>query len=172
PPASTEVHHEVELAVVMGKGGRHIPAEKALDDVLGYAVLLDITARDIQDRLKAQRLPWAYAKGWDTFAPISTVAPRDEVGDPGDLRISLSVNGEVRQGSSTRYLLFSVAEIISFISGFMTLRRGDIIATGTPEGVGPIVPGDRVHAEIERVGKLDHDVVLGRAIARGPHAWP
>ena len=159
PPVSREVHHEVELAVIIGRGGRSIPADRAMDHVLGYAVMLDITARDIQSDLKERRLPWTYAKGWDTFAPVSSVVRQDRVPDPHDLTVRLWVNGEMRQDSSTCYLLFTIAQIIGYVSGFMTLQRGDIIATGTPEGVGPLVPGDEVLAEIERVGTLRNRVV-------------
>jgi len=161
PPGSREVHHEVELAVVIRKGGRSIPAERALEYVLGYAVILDITARDIQSELKSKGLPWTYAKGWDTFAPISRVMPMERVPDPHDLSIKLTVSGEVRQNSNTSFMMFSVPEIIEFISGFMTLQRGDIIATGTPEGVGPLVAGDTTFAEIEKVGTLENTVVQG-----------
>ncbi len=161
PPGSGEVHHEVELAVVIKKGGRRIPVERALEYVMGYAVILDITARDIQSELKSKGLPWTYAKGWDTFGPISKVMPMERIPDPNDLNIKLTVNGEVRQDSNTSFMMYSIPEIISFISGFMTLQRGDVIATGTPEGVGPLVAGDRTFAEIEGVGTLENSVVQG-----------
>lgn len=148
PEGSDEVHHEVELAVVMGKEGRDIPADKAMEHVLGYAVFIDVTARDIQARAKAEGRPWTIAKGYDTFAPMSEIVPKDMMGDPHNREIWLRVNGETRQSSNTNKLLFRIEDIIEFVSSIMTLERGDIIATGTPEGVSQIVAGDTIEAGI------------------------
>jgi acylpyruvate hydrolase len=161
PPESKDVHHEVELAVVIGKGGKAIPKAEAIGHVLGYAVLIDVTARDIQARAKKAGKPWSVSKGYDTFAPMSDIVPRDEVPDPHELDIWLSVNGEERQRSNTGLLLFSIPEIIEFVSGIMTLEPGDVIATGTPEGVSRIVAGDRIEAGIEGVGTLRVGVGVG-----------
>ena len=154
PVESNEVHHEVELAVIIGKGGKNIQKEGAMDHVLGYAVFIDVTARDIQTRAKKAGKPWSISKGYDTFAPISDIIPKEDVEDPHGLDIWLKVNGEFRQRSNTRNLLFSIGDIIEYVSGIMTLEPGDIIATGTPEGVSPIVAGDVVEAGIEKVGTV------------------
>ncbi|MEA1993065.1 MAG: fumarylacetoacetate hydrolase family protein [Euryarchaeota archaeon] len=159
PEASSNVHHEGELSVVMGKKGRNISKEKAYDHVRGYAAFLDITARDIQSKAKEKRHPWSVSKGFDTFAPISDIVPKEEVEDPHTLDIELRLNGQIKQQSSTSYMIFTVDEIIAYISKIMTLERGDIIATGTPEGVGRITRGDTVTLEIEQVGRLENKVV-------------
>lgn len=155
PELSDNVHHEVELAAIIGKGGANIPVDEALDHVLGYTIILDITARDLQDKYIAEGRPWSIAKGFDTFAPMKLdIVPRDQIPDPDNLAISLEVNGEVRQSSSTKNMIFSVAEQIAEISKVTTLERGDVIATGTPEGVGEIHEGDELFASIESVGTL------------------
>jgi 2-keto-4-pentenoate hydratase/2-oxohepta-3-ene-1,7-dioic acid hydratase in catechol pathway len=152
---SKNVHHEVELAAIIGKGGKDIPLEEALSHVMGYTILLDITARDLQDKYIAEGRPWSIAKGFDTFAPMKLdIVPSEQIPDPDNLAISLTVNGKVRQNSSTKNMIFSVAEQISAISKITTLERGDVIATGTPEGVGPIEDGDELFASIESVGTL------------------
>jgi 2-keto-4-pentenoate hydratase/2-oxohepta-3-ene-1,7-dioic acid hydratase in catechol pathway len=154
PPESNDLHHEVELAVIIGKAGGKIPVEMAMDHVLGYAIMIDVTARDIQARAKKAGKPWSAAKGYDTFAPISGAVPASRIPNPQGLEIWLKVNGEYRQKSCTGMMIYSVAEIISHVSGIMSLEPGDIIATGTPEGVGPMVSGDVVEAGIEDVGTL------------------
>ncbi|HOP09126.1 MAG TPA: fumarylacetoacetate hydrolase family protein [Candidatus Methanofastidiosa archaeon] len=159
PELSSNVHHEVELAVVMGRGGSNIPKEEALDHVLGYTILLDITARDLQNKYIKEGRPWSICKGFDTFAPTKLdIVPKEMIKDPDALDIRLSINGKVRQDSNTRNMIFSVAEQISEISKITTFDRGDIIATGTPEGVGQIFKGDRLFAEIEGIGTLSVDV--------------
>lgn len=159
PELSDEVHHEIELAVIIGKKGRHIPEDKAMSHVLGYAVFLDLTARDIQREGKKTSRPFGVAKSFDTFAPISDVMPAEKVGGPMSLTLHLEVNGEVRQHGSTSSMLFGVGYLISFLSRIMTLNRGDIIATGTPHGVSEIREGDSIYAEIDGVGALRHHVV-------------
>ena len=154
PEESEEVHHEVELAIIIGKHGKDIPEERAIEHVLGYAVFIDVTARDIQARAKKAGKPWAAAKGYDTFAPMSEIARKEEVADPHKLDIWLQVNGEYRQRSNTSCLIFTIGEIIEYVSGMMTLEPGDVIATGTPEGVSQIVAGDVVEAGIESVGNI------------------
>lgn len=158
PKKSKEVHHEVELAVIIGRRGKSIPKEKAMDHILGYTVFMDITARDLQREAKLKGLPWTLAKGFDTFAPVGPrIVPGEEL-DPGDLEIGLKVNGEVRQLSRTSEMVFTIDEIISYVSSIMTLEEGDIIATGTPEGVGALKDGDIVEAWIERIGTLKENV--------------
>ena len=154
PPGIGETHHEVELAVVIGKDCHLTPAAEALEKVLGYAVLIDVTAREMQAAAKAKGLPWTLAKGMDTFCPISDVRLRSDAPDPGGLSLRLTVNGELRQDGNTADMIWSVPEIIEYISARITLERGDVIATGTPAGVSAIVPGDRVVAEIDGVGVL------------------
>jgi uncharacterized protein (TIGR00369 family) len=154
PTAHGEVHHEVELVAVIGAGGREIPAERALDHVLGWAVGIDLTLRDVQKRAKERGEPWTLAKGFDGAAPVSDVIPKDEVGPADALDVWLDVNGERRQSGSTRQMLFSVPRLIEHVSRLVTLERGDLLFTGTPAGVGPLRPGDRVEAGIERVATL------------------
>ncbi len=155
PKESNEVHHEVELAVIIGKEGSFIPKERAMKHVLGYAILIDVTARDIQLKAKKQGLPWAISKGYDTFAPMSSIVPKADIQNPHELDIWLKVNGEYRQKSNTSLLLFKIPEIIASISRIMTLEPGDIIATGTPEGVSRVVSGDNIGAGIDDLGTLN-----------------
>lgn len=154
PADAGSVHHEVELVVVIGAVGRAIPASRALEHVLGFAVGLDLTLRDVQSEAKAHGEPWSLAKGFDDSAPLSRVASRDEIGDGSGLAVSLSVNGQLRQQGNTSQMLHPVAELIARASRFMTLERGDLLLTGTPAGVGPLVAGDRIEARIDKVGSL------------------
>ncbi|MDK2854200.1 MAG: hypothetical protein PWQ92_1094, partial [Thermococcaceae archaeon] len=164
PRRSNRVDHEVELAVIIGKRGKNIPREKAMDYVLGYTILMDITARDLQWEAKKKGLPWTVAKGFDTFAPIGPrVVDKREI-NVDDLEIGLKVNGEVRQLSRTSKMIFKIDEIIEYVSSIMTLEPGDIIATGTPEGVGPLRHGDVVEAWIEGIGKVEFDVLAEDSI--------
>jgi 2-keto-4-pentenoate hydratase/2-oxohepta-3-ene-1,7-dioic acid hydratase in catechol pathway len=155
PSEALEVHHEAELAVVVGKVSRHVAAEDAASFILGYTAGNDVSARDLQKK-DGQ---WARAKGFDSFCPLGPAIETEL--DPAGLRITCEVNGELRQEGSTDDLVFGVAEIFAFISRVMTLLPGDVILTGTPAGVGPIVPGDRVEVTIERIGTLANPVVAG-----------
>jgi 2-keto-4-pentenoate hydratase/2-oxohepta-3-ene-1,7-dioic acid hydratase in catechol pathway len=148
----------VELGVVIGKGGSHIPPEDAYDHVMGYVIFLDITARDIQNELKEKHLPWAEAKGYDTFGPMSEMVPKESVPDPQNVPLRLWINNEIRQDGSTSLMIFKIDFLISYISNIMTLERGDIIATGTPKGVSQINPGDVLKAEIEGIGEVEFKV--------------
>jgi len=154
PNRTKEVHHEIELGVVIGKKGKNIPEEKARDYILGYLLALDITARDIQQKAKSEGLPWTIAKGFDTFCPISNAVPKEKVSDANKLPLILKVNGVTRQFSNTGNMRYPVEKIVSFVSEIMTLERGDLILTGTPEGVGPINPGDTVEAELGDICSL------------------
>ncbi len=158
PPESQEVHYEGELALVVGKRARRVAAAGALDHVLGYTCLDDVTARDIQRREKV----YTHAKGFDTFCPVG---PWLETGidDPQALELTLRVNGEVRQHGPTSDMIFPVAEVIEYVSRFMTLEPGDLITTGTPPGVGPLAGGDTVEVEITGIGTLVHGVRAERA---------
>jgi 2-keto-4-pentenoate hydratase/2-oxohepta-3-ene-1,7-dioic acid hydratase in catechol pathway len=154
PATSQRVDYEVELAVVMGKRARKVSREEALDFVLGYSLLLDVTARDLQARAMKEKLPWTISKGFDTFAPFGPcLVPKEEI-DPLNCEIWLKVNGELKQRGNTSDLVFSVPELISYISGIMTLEPMDIIATGTPSGVGPLKDGDVVEAGSPSIGVL------------------
>lgn len=154
PPESAWVEVETELAVILGRGGWAIPRARAMDLVAGYAVFFDITARDLQAKAKKEGRPWTASKGFDTFAPISAAAPAPEVKNPHNLGIRLRVNGTLRQDSSTCRMVFKIPELLAAASRVMTLEAGDILATGTPAGVWPIVPGDVLEAEISEVGSL------------------
>jgi 2-keto-4-pentenoate hydratase/2-oxohepta-3-ene-1,7-dioic acid hydratase in catechol pathway len=154
PPYSQEMHHEVELVALIGVGGSAIPRERAMDHIGGYAVGLDMTLRDLQSDAKKAGLPWTVAKGFDTSAPVSRFVPRSAVADPSGLDMSLSVNDVVKQSSNTRHMLFSIPDIVAYLSIVFTLEAGDLIFTGTPEGVGPVKRGDTLHARISSVGSL------------------
>lgn len=154
PAISQRVDHEVELAVIMKDRCKKVSAHKALEFVMGYTVFIDVTARDLQAEAKKKGLSWAVSKGFDTFAPIGPkIVPKEEI-DLYDLDIWLKINGVYKQNGNTRDMLFSVDELISHISQVMTLEPMDIIATGTPEGVGPITDGDIIEAGIEGIGAL------------------
>ena len=154
PQGVGDIHHEVELVAVLDRGGKRIAVQDALDHLLGYAVGLDLTLRDLQAQAKEKGEPWAVSKGFDTSAGLSLVAPKEAAGDGRGLAIRLTVNGELRQNANTSQMLNSVAELIAQVSRFMTLERGDLVYTGTPAGVGPIRPGDVLEATIEKVGSL------------------
>jgi len=154
PEQSARVDYEAELAVVMARRCRMVSPVEASGCILGYTCLNDVTARDLQ----AKDGQWTRAKSFDTFAPLG---PWIETGlaDPHCLDIRLSVNGEVKQSSNTRHLIFSIPEIVAYISGIMTLEPGDVIATGTPSGIGPLKRGDTVCVEIQDIGVLENRVV-------------
>ena len=151
PRQSQDVHHELELVAVIGTGGRHIAEAQALGHVAAYALGLDLTARDLQAESKASKGPWSIAKGFDTFAPLGPLLAADALGDPQCVSMRLSINGETRQDGVTGDMISSVARIVSFLSSVFTLEPGDLIYTGTPEGVGPVRDGDRLVASGGRV---------------------
>ena len=159
PKMSNCLHHEVELGVVIGKKCKNIKQEEALDYVLGYLIALDITARDIQTEAKKKGWPWSIAKCFDTFSPISEVVLKEYVSNPNELDISLKVNGKLKQKSNTKNMIYSVERIIKFIADIMTLERGDLIITGTPEGVGEIVRGDVLEAKLGDLCSLKVNVI-------------
>lgn len=153
PPQSQQIEHEAELVVVIGKPGRWIPPDDALNHVIGFTIGNDVTARDLQNR-DGQ---WTRAKGFDTFCPIGPWIETEF--DPADAIITCHVNGEMRQMASTRDMVFSVRQLIAYISSIMTLNTGDIIMTGTPAGVSPINPGDKIEISIEGLGLLINPVI-------------
>ena len=152
PPQSEQVEHEAELAVVIGKSGKWINPENAFDHVLGYTIANDVTARDLQHKDDQ----WTRAKGFDTFCPLGPWIETDL--DPSDLLITCRVNGELRQMASTKEMIFSIPQLVSYISSIMTLDPGDVILTGTPAGVGSLEPGDEVEITIEGIGTLRNSI--------------
>lgn len=154
PAYSQECHYEAELAVLIGTDGKDIAEAEALKHLAGYGVAIDMTLRDVQDKLKQKGLPWEIAKGFDGSCPLSDFAPASAVTDPQDLTIRLLLNGAERQNGSTALMINPVAKIVSYLSTIYTLEEGDVILTGTPAGVGRVVSGDRLQAEIPGVAHV------------------
>ncbi len=154
PAYSNDCHHELELALLIGRKGKNIAQEAALEYVAGYAVALDLTLRDLQDELKSKGLPWELAKGFDGSCPLSDFICATRVANPDNLVLTLHINGELRQQGNTNQMMRPVAAIIAVVSRYFTLQPGDVILTGTPAGVGPLHSGDQLVAEIEQVGTL------------------
>ncbi len=154
PPATTLLHHEMELVVALGGGGADIDAADALRHVWGYAAGLDMTRRDLQNAAKREGKPWDMSKGFDHSAPIGALVPAVRLPDPTRGRIALTVNGTLRQESDLSNLIWSVAETISFLSGLVRLAPGDLIFTGTPEGVAAVQRGDLLEGVVEGVGTV------------------
>ena len=155
PPKTSNLHYECELVVAIGKGGRDIPESNALDHVYGYAVGLDMTRRDVQGALRDKGRPWDMGKAFDQSAPIGMIHPVSQVGHVLKGPIWLKVNGETKQDSVLELMIWNVQETIANLSGFVTLAPGDLIYTGTPDGVGPVVPGDRMHGHIDGLSDIE-----------------
>jgi fumarylpyruvate hydrolase len=155
PPKTSDLHHEVELVVALGKGGADIPSTAAMDHVYGYAVGVDLTRRDLQAAAKRAGRPWDTAKGFDFSAPLSRVVPRSCCGHTLAGGIELAVDGVVRQRADLADMIWSVPEIIAELSTYFELQPGDLVFTGTPAGVGALQPGAHVRARIDGVGTLD-----------------
>ncbi|KAK9933822.1 hypothetical protein M0R45_020997 [Rubus argutus] len=158
PHPLESLDYEVELAVIISQKARDVPQPKAMDYVGGYALALDMTAREIQASAKSAGLPWTIAKGQDTFTPISSVLSMAMVPDPDDLELWLKVDGEVRQKGSTKDMIFKIPFLISHISSIMTLLEGDVILTGTPKGVGPVKAGQKITAGITNLVDVQFNV--------------
>lgn len=154
PPQTADFQHEIELVVAIGKDGADIAQGEALAHVYGYAVGLDMTRRDLQAQAKKAGRPWDMAKGFDLSAPIGSIEPASAIGHPDKGAITLSVNGVERQRGDLADQIWSVAETIAYLSGFVTLRAGDVIMTGTPAGVGAVVRGDVIEGSIAGVGSV------------------
>ena len=154
PALTRNLHHEVELVVAIGRGGRDIPVESALEHVWGYAVGLDMTRRDLQNEMKKAGRPWSIGKGFEASAPIASVVPASEVPGVHRAAIELRVNGAPRQAGRIDGMIWNVAEIITHLSAAWTLAPGDLVYTGTPEGVGAVVPGDLLEARIDGLEPL------------------
>lgn len=165
PYSDVRTDYEGELAVVIGRGGRNIARERALEHVLGYTCLLDITVRSTEDR--------STRKSFDTFTPMGPwIVTADQLRDPGALELTLSINGGVRQSASTGTMIFGVEELIAYASSVMTLERGDVIATGTPAGVGPLADGDLIDLHISGIGGFAVSVSAVHAIAYADRPGP
>lgn len=154
PSYSQECHYEVELALLIGKQCRAASVADALEYIAGYGVAIDMTLRDVQNGLKSKGLPWEIAKGFDTACPLSDFVPASAVADPHNLNLKLAVNDQIRQDGSTSDMINRIPQIIAHISAIFTLEAGDVVLTGTPAGVGQVVPGDVMTADIATVGCL------------------
>ncbi len=155
PPATETLHHEVELVLAIGTGGADISPAAALGHVFGYAVGLDLTRRDLQEQAKAARQPWDMAKGFDASGPIGAITPAAAIGHIAAGRITLRVNGQARQSGDLRDMIWPVPEIIAALSRLVRLAPGDLIFTGTPDGVGPVQRGDMLRGEVDGVGFVE-----------------
>jgi fumarylpyruvate hydrolase len=159
PPATADLHHEVELVVAIGKDGSDISIENALDHVHGYAVGLDMTRRDLQAVAKKSGRPWEMAKAFDHSAPIGPIVPASQIGHPAQGEIVLLVNGDVRQRGDLGEQIWSVPETIAYLSGLVALKAGDLIMTGTPAGVSAVMRGDVLEGRIAGVGTVRTTIV-------------
>lgn len=148
PQQSTDVHHEAELVLLIGNEGKNLSADNAMEIVKGVGIGIDFTARDLQSDAKKNGKPWTLSKGFDTFAPVGNIEELNNTIDPDNLNISLTVNDITKQSDSTNLMIFSVREIVSYLSRQFTLTPGDLIFTGTPKGVSPVTSGDRVRATL------------------------
>ena len=154
PSLTTNLHHEIELVVAIGKGGKNIAAADALSHIYGYAVGLDMTRRDLQNDMKKQGRPWSIGKGFDYSAPIGPITPAAQAGNVGKAGIWLQVNGVDRQRSNVAQLIWNIAETIEHLSTAWELQPGDLIYTGTPEGVGAVVTGDVLEGGVDGLGSI------------------
>jgi fumarylpyruvate hydrolase len=154
PQMTKDLHHEIEMVVAIGKGGADIPVENALDHVFGYGVGLDMTRRDLQGEAKKMGRPWEMGKAFDNSAPCTALKTAGMVGHPNKGAIWLRINGEVRQKGDLAEMIWNVPETIAYLSRLITLRAGDLIMSGTPAGVGPVKPGDKLEGHVDGVGDL------------------
>ncbi len=155
------VDYEVELAFIIKDKCKDVPKSETYEHIMGYSVFNDVTARRMQTKDIVSQLPWFRSKSLDTFGPIGPkIASVEEIQDPHNLKIELKVNGEVKQSSNTKHLLFKVPDLMEYITSLFTMEPGDIIATGTPSGIGPVLPGDLIEASIEKIGTLTNRVIL------------
>lgn len=159
PDFSKSLRYETELVCLIGKTGKKIPASNAFEFIAGYAVGLDMTLRDLQSEAKKKGHPWTISKCFDTSTVLGEFLPASEISNPDNLELKLWVNGELKQHDSTSNMIFSVAQIIEYLSTFFTLEEGDLIFTGTPSGVGEVKVGDKLFAEIPNVSKLETEII-------------
>lgn len=158
PPYSQAARHELELAVILGKTLRNAKEAEVMPAIAGYAVALDVTLVDVQEQCKKKGHPWEIAKGFDGSCPISAFVPASQVPDPQDVMIRMWVNGQARHNDSTKLMIYSITNLVADASRYFTLEPGDIVLTGTPAGVGPLEPGDKLEMEIEHVGRYTSSV--------------
>lgn len=159
PPRTSDVHHEAEMAVALKQGGTHIPVSEALDHVYGYAPCLDMTRRDLQGEAKKKGRPWEIGKAFERSGPIGPLQTVAQIGHPASGRIQMQVNGEVTQEGDLNQMIWKVPELISYLSDYFELQPGDVIMTGTPAGVGPVVKGDIMVVSIAGLQNLEVKVV-------------
>jgi fumarylpyruvate hydrolase len=159
PPASNDVHHEMELVIALHKGGKDIPVESALDHVYGYGAGLDMTRRDLQGEAKKAGRPWEVGKAFEQSAPCGELVAAEDIGHPTEGAIWLDINGERRQTGDLNQLIWKVPEVVSYLSGLFELQPGDLIFTGTPSGVGAVERGDKLHGHIDGIGDIAVEVV-------------
>lgn len=159
PPQTQDVHHEIEMVVAIGKGGTDIPVERALEHVYGYAVALDMTRRDLQAEAKKAGRPWEVGKAFEASAPCSAIVPAKRIGHPDKGAVWLKVNDVLKQNGNLDQLIWKVPEMIAYLSTLFTLQPGDLILSGTPAGVGPVVRGDRLQGGVDRIGEIEIRVV-------------
>lgn len=159
PPKSTDVHHEIEMAVMLKSGGDNIALESALDHVFGYALSLDMTRRDLQGEQKKMGRPWEIGKAFERSVPVGIIHPVESVGHLDEGRVELKINGHVRQEGDLNQMIWKVPEMISYLSDYFTLAAGDVILSGTPGGVGPVNRGDVMTMSLEGLGSLNITVV-------------
>ncbi|KAI4522112.1 hypothetical protein EV122DRAFT_271402 [Schizophyllum commune] len=143
-PRGVVAHHEVELGLVIGQRARDVKQADAHSVIAGYALAVDMTARNVQDAVKKKGLPWSTAKGFDTFTPVGDFIAKSAVANPDDLRLWLKINGAFKQNGTTADMIFKIPRLIEHITSIMTLEEGDLVLTGTPSGVGPVNPGDKI----------------------------
>jgi fumarylpyruvate hydrolase len=154
PPKTANFHHEIELVIAIGKGGSDIPVESALEHVWGYAVGLDMTRRDLQLEARDKGRPWEFGKSFALSAPIGAIHRAQDIGHPAKGAIAVTVNGQPRQSSDIDKLIWSVSECVAYLSQYETLKPGDLIMTGTPEGVGAVQRGDVMRGSVESLGEI------------------
>lgn len=159
PPKSQDVHHEAEVAVMLKSGGRNIPVDGALDHVFGYALALDMTRRDLQAIQKNLGRPWEIGKAFEASAPVGPIHPASRIGHPEQGRITLKVNGDLRQEGDLNQMIWKVPEQIAYLSEYYELAAGDVILSGTPSGVAAVVKGDVMEVEVDGIGTLAVSVV-------------
>lgn len=172
-PKGTTAHHEVELAFTLNRNLKNLPShfshQDALESIGSYALVIDMTARNVQEMAKKKGLPWSIAKGFDTFLPLSNSIDSLQIPDPYAVDLKLSVNGKLRQSDRTNLMIFPIHEILRYMSAIMTLEKGDMVLTGTPKGVGPVIPGDHVLATLSIGGKELERIELEAAENPGPY---
>lgn len=174
-PKGVIVHHEVELAFTLNKDLKNLPTdftpEEALESIEGYALTIDMTARNVQDEAKKKGLPWSIGKGFDTFLPVSKFISKEKIPDPYNVELILKINDEIKQQDKTNLMIFPIHKILSHMSSIMTLEKGDLILTGTPKGVGQINPGDKIEAYLLVNGEIIEEIKINAEQKPGPYEY-